>query len=104
MRFRVRIEAPSTTQGPSGQPLDQWSLYAERFAAVVPTAGSERFAAQQQFARTPTTWKLRHLEGVNPSMRLVFKGRVYDIVSVVDPDETRRELILTTLERVGEPA
>jgi SPP1 family predicted phage head-tail adaptor len=104
MRFRVVIEQRSTKQDASGEPLLEWDLFASRRAAKVSTTGSEQFAAQQQFGRVPTVFALRYLDGVLPSMRLREGGKVYEIISVVDPDGRKTDLTITTLERVGESA
>jgi SPP1 family predicted phage head-tail adaptor len=104
MRFRVRIEQRTTQQADSGEPLDQWDFFASRRAGKKVMTGSERFAAQQQFGRLPTVFQLRYLAGVLPSMRLISDGKIYDVVSAVDPDGTKAELEITALELVGEPA
>jgi SPP1 family predicted phage head-tail adaptor len=103
MRFRVQIERPSLEQGDSGQPVDEWILVADRRAAKTISTGSESMTPQQQIARVPVLWKLWHLEGIDTNMRLRSDGRVYEIVSAIDPDGTKRELHISTLERVGEP-
>lgn len=103
MRFRIAIERRSDAQDAAGQQLDEWSTFASRRASQEgPEAGSEPNAAQQQVGRMPTTWRLRFVAGVLPSMRVRVGQRVYDIVSAADPDGMKRELVLTTLERVGE--
>jgi head-tail adaptor len=105
MRFHVRIERPSAEQGPSGQPVDEWLLFAARRAARKAGAiGSEAMAPQQRFARAPVLWKLRWLAGVegHTEMRLVSDGKVYEIISAVDPDGLKAELHINSLERVGE--
>jgi len=102
MQHRVRIERPSDVQGPSGQPVDEWILFASRRAAKESSAGGEHLTPPQKVARVPVLWKLRHLEGVLPTMRLVCEGRVYEILSAIDPTDERMELHISTLERVGE--
>jgi SPP1 family predicted phage head-tail adaptor len=102
MRFRVLIERQSDTQEPSGQPVDVWTLFASRRAAIEALPGLEKFAPQQQVARVPTVWRTRYIAGVLPSMRLRFGQRLFDIVSAVDPDGTKTDMRITTLERIGE--
>lgn len=102
MRHRVVIERRTTAQADTGEPLDQWELFATRRAERLATPGNELWAAQQQAGRVPTVFKLRYLAGVLPSMRLSCDGKLYDIVSAV-PDAQNSELLITTQELVGEP-
>lgn len=101
-RFRVQIQQRTSTQDASGQPLYQWNLFASRRAEQVPGSGSERVEGQQQIARSPITWRFRYVDGVKPSMRIVFSGRVYEILGVTDPDGMKRFLDVSSTERVGE--
>lgn len=102
MRHRVLIQRPSEVQGDSGQPIDAWITFASRRAVKITAPGEEHMTPQQRVARAPVTWKLRWLSGVVPSMRLVADGKVYEILSAIDPNDDRRELHVSTLERVGE--
>jgi SPP1 family predicted phage head-tail adaptor len=102
MRFRVVIQRPSDVQGDSGQPVDQWIVFASRRAMKELTAGSEHMVPQEQIARVPVLWKLRFLRGVTPKMRLLSDGKVYEILSAIDPDGMLNELHISSLERVGE--
>jgi SPP1 family predicted phage head-tail adaptor len=104
MRFRVTIESRTSVQDASGEQLNTWNLFASRRAGKVSTSGSEQFAAQQQFGRVPTIFAMRYVAGVLPSMRLREGGKVYEIVSVVDPDGGKTEMNVMCEERVGESA
>jgi SPP1 family predicted phage head-tail adaptor len=104
MRFRIAIEQRTQVQGSSGEPLDTWNLFASRRAAKVALTGTEQWAAQQQYGRVPTIFSTRYIDGVLPSMRLLEGEKVFEIVSAVDPDGTKTEMTITTLERVGESA
>jgi SPP1 family predicted phage head-tail adaptor len=103
MRHEVRIEKRTSRQADSGQPLDEWDLIADGLRAErLATPGRELWAAQQQAARVPVMWKLRFRADVAPEMRLICAGKLYDITSVIDPEGKGAELVVTSLERVGE--
>lgn len=103
LRHQVRIEKQSTSRDAAGQPLEQWTLFALRRAAIQRTPGSEIFAAQERNGRVPTVFRLRWVDGVLPAMRLLFGGKVYDIQSATDPDGLKDELVISALELVEEP-
>lgn len=50
----------------------------------------------------PTVFRLRWRDGVLPAMRLVSGDRVFNIVSAIDPDGMRAELVITAEELVEE--
>ena len=101
MRHQVRLETRSTARDAAGEPLLSWSLFAERRAELVRTPGTELFA-QGRNGRVPTVFKLRYLAGVTPAMRLLCKGKVFNIISAIDPDGHRAELLVTAEELVEE--
>jgi SPP1 family predicted phage head-tail adaptor len=107
MRYEVRIEKPSTAPDPAGEPIGSWVLVVDkRRAELMATPGREFYSAAERQARVPTMFKIRHPRSdftVEPQMRLVFKGRWFDILSAVDPDGLEVELVISTEERVGEP-
>ena len=106
MRHVVRIEQRSTAQSSSGDPLLSWSPFASRRrAAIMATPGREFFASAERQGRIPTVFQLRYLAGVTPAMRLIRERDgvdvVYKILSAIDPDQLRVELVITCEELVG---
>ncbi len=102
MRFQIDIMVRSSTQDAAGETLNTWAIFATRRAAIQRTAGREVFAAAARNARVPTVFRLRWLDGVLTGMRVQYDGRLFNITSAVDQEETHEELILTTDELVGE--
>ena len=104
LRHTVRIERRSSTQDAAGEQVNSWSLVFHKRAALVRTPGREVFAAAERQGRVPTVFKLRFVEGVLPEMRLIHGGKVFDIVSAIDPTGMRAELHITAEEHVEESA
>lgn len=106
MRHLVRLEQRTTEQDSAGERSVTWMLVCERRAAIQRTPGSEPFAAQQRQGRVPTVFRLRYpvdlSAPVGPHMRLIHDGRIFDIVSAVDQEGLKEELIITAEERIGE--
>lgn len=102
MREQVRLESRSTAQDTVGEQILTWSLFALRRAEVVRTPGKELWASMERNGRVPTMWKLRWLDGVLPAMRLICRGKVYNIVSALDPTGRQEELLITSEELVGD--
>lgn len=102
MRHRVTIQQRSTGTDAAGGVLNTWTTFAERWAAIERTSGSEVWASAQKSARVPTVFWLRYLAGVEPKMRLLCGGSVYEILSAVDQAGMKSELVITAEEFVGE--
>lgn len=105
MRVALRLEQQTTMKNAAGEPKREWLLFRECRGEVVRTAGRELFASDERQARVPTLFRLRYVDGVLPKMRLIAKmvgsEKVYEILSAVDPDGMRSELLITCEERVG---
>jgi SPP1 family predicted phage head-tail adaptor len=101
LRHRVTLEAPvATADGGGGADL-AWAPVATvwaRLRAQRATAGRENQATVQVVSHEVT---LRWRGDVTPRMRLVYEGRVLEIRSVRDPDETKRWLVLVCEERAA---
>lgn len=97
---RIRIEQRLTTQDAAGEPSIEWEEFAERWASIARTPGSEVWASAQRGGRVPTVFRLRYLAGVLPEMRVVAQERVYEIRSVVRESGRASELLLVTEEIV----
>lgn len=107
MRKVVRVEKQTQTKDAAGEPLTQWSLVFERRAQIIRTPGRELWMSQERSGRIPTTFIIRFPRDDNmtvlPQMRLTCDGRLYDIVSAIDPDGLKAELEITCVEYVNNP-
>ena len=100
-RHLVEIQHTSWVQDPlTGEMWEDWTTYARVWAAVEDISGREFWAAQQVQSEVTTRVRLRYLPGVEPSMRVLHAGRTLEIVAVLEPDGTRRELQLLCKELV----
>jgi SPP1 family predicted phage head-tail adaptor len=97
---RISIEVRSTTQDAAGEPAVEWQPFAQRWASIERTPGSEVWASAQRSGRVPTVFRLRYLDGVKPAMRVVVGTSVYDIKSVVRPSGRAPDMLLVTEELV----
>jgi SPP1 family predicted phage head-tail adaptor len=100
MRFQVSLERRSSTQDVAGEPVDSWVVFATRRCAIERFTGREVWTSEERHARTPTVFRLRYLEGVEPDMRLMFGTRSFNILSVVDVGELHEQLIITAEEEL----
>ena len=102
MRHRVTIQQRSTSTDAAGGQRATWENVATRWAAMDWVSGSEVTASATTSGRVPTVFRLRYLEGVAPKMRMLLGSAVYNILSAVDQEGRKAELIITAEELVEE--
>ena len=77
---------------------ETWNEVATVFARVEPVSATMRFGAGQTLEEATHRVTLRHRAGLSSGMRFVRGGRVLDILTARDPDETGRYLECRTKE------
>jgi SPP1 family predicted phage head-tail adaptor len=102
MRHRVTLQRRATGVDAAGGVLNGWVDFATRSASIDRAPGSEVWAAAQKSGRVPVVFRLRYLAGVTPAMRLLFDGRAHNILSAVDQEGRKAELVITAEELVEE--
>lgn len=77
-----------------------WATYAEVWGSLEPLRGEELVRAQQVNSEVSGRSGIPYLPGAAPSMRVLCRGRVYQILAVIDPEERHREMVLYWKEQV----
>jgi SPP1 family predicted phage head-tail adaptor len=98
LRHRVRLQEYVISKDSFGAEVENWSDTATVWASIEPLSGREYFAAQQINAEVSTKITIRYRAGVKPTMRILFGGRIFEILSVINTEEKNRELILMCRE------
>lgn len=106
MREVIHLQVQTTAQDATGQPRLVWGELATRRAEKTATPGREVWASGERAGRVPTVFRIRYPRelDMSPKLRLVHRDRVYDVVSCVDLDGRRVDMLLTCDELVGEVA
>ncbi len=98
LRSFVHIERPEDTQEPAGQGKIQWLPFTKAWGWFENMSAT---AAQSgQTIEQARSWRFhtRFREGIDKSMRLVYRGRVFDIQAILNPDERNEEVVLMVQE------
>ena len=102
MRHKVVIQQNVPTEKDSyGAEVDNWTDYATVWASIEPARGREFWESQQVNAEVTGRIRIRYLGGITPKMRVKHGNRIFDIVSVINPEERNRELQLMVKESVN---
>lgn len=97
---RMIFETPTDTPTAGGDPGLTWSTFATRWVSLHPLAGDERTQAHQVVAQASHEVRMHYLAGLTTRMRGRIGSRIFNIGSVIDPEEQHRELRLTCTEEV----
>ena len=97
---RVTLERKVSQRDPAardavGQPLDQWEPVATVWANVKTVTGSafnERQAGGTEISAGNTSIRIRARDDIEPTMRVIYRGKVYDIRAVLR-DDTSGEFV-----------
>lgn len=102
---RITIQRKSTGRDACGGELPAaWETFATRWASVEPLQGREYNSPSGEHAVATTRFRLRYLHGVTASMRVVFEGSVFNLVSPpIDHNMQHVELHLMTEQTEEEP-
>lgn len=99
LRHRVRLEGPPATAPDGlGGGAEAWPLVEELWAHVQPLNATERYRQHQEQHAVTHRVTIRYRTGVSTKQRLVFDGRVLEIMGIINPTETTAYLILECVE------
>ncbi len=101
LRHRVEIQTLTAVYDEIGAPSEEWVSIASVWAAVEPVSGREYWAAAVVQAETNVKVTMRYLPGITPHHRLIFKGKLHEIQSVINTEERNRELVLMCKGEAG---
>lgn len=98
----ITLQKRSITRDSIGNGVETWADHSTRWAEVITTGGSEFYAAQRLNVETTALFKIRYTTAINTLMRIKFGERLFDILSVVDPDGRRVFLNISAKERMSD--
>lgn len=97
-RHELALEAAALTPDGAGGHAEAWAEVATLYARVEPVSAASRFGADQTLETETHRITLRHRAGIESGMRFRLRTRLFTIVTVHDPDETRRYLVCRARE------
>lgn len=85
LRHRVEIQAQVTTEDSSGEVVQSWSSVATVWACIQPMSARETIMGQAMSSDVTTRIIMRYRDDVTASMRILHRGREFNIRGVI-PD------------------
>jgi SPP1 family predicted phage head-tail adaptor len=101
LRHRITIEAPVEAQAADGSIVTTWETFTEAWASIEPLIGREYFAQQREQAAVSHRIRMRYQPGITHKMRVAWGTRIFEIESVLNVGERKREIVLMASESIG---
>lgn len=98
LRTELIVEDVVAAGDGAGGVVETWVEVATLFAHVEPVRARTRFGADQHQVDISHRITIRHRDGILRRMRFRNRERVFEIRSLVDPDESGRYLVCETRE------
>jgi len=104
LRHRVSIERPGLTQDPAtGEMIPGWQLVRKAWASVEPLSAREFIAAGADQSELSARIVMRHRGDLAPNMRIVHRGKIYNIEGVLpDPESGLHYVTIPVSEGVDD--
>lgn len=85
LRHRITIQERQNVQDPvSGEMLPSWAVLHSNIACSVnPLSAKELIAAAAVQSKVTARIMIRHLDNIDATMRILWRGKVYDIYGVL---------------------
>ena len=94
LRERVTVQQASDNRNSLGEAVQTWSTFATRWASVEGISSREFFLQGQQQTEASHRVRMRYPSGLTQQMRLQWRGRTLEIVSLLEHgNRTEHELL-----------
>jgi SPP1 family predicted phage head-tail adaptor len=90
---KILIQKVTVTTGETGQPVETWTTYREKWARLTYESGLERFEADKETAVNVVKFWIRYESTITEQMRVYYSGCYYDILHIEEVGR-RQYLIL----------
>lgn len=86
LRERVTVQQATESRNRLGESISEWSTFSEVWASVQGVSAREFLLAGQQQIELSHRVKMRYLTGLTSKMRLSWRGRTLEIISILEHD------------------
>jgi SPP1 family predicted phage head-tail adaptor len=103
---KIQIQTCTSSYDKYGNESGEWTTILTPWANAVCTTGKEYYQAAQVNAENDMTFKIRYSKRIHQlhtsEVRIVYKGRTYNVKQITDYREQHKELVIRAAEINGE--
>lgn len=82
LKHRITFQKLTATTNENGFEIEDWKDYKTVWAAITNLHGREYFEAAAVKAENTVKFTIRYVPNIEPTMRIIFKGKQYNISSI----------------------
>ena len=97
----ITIERRGQSQDATGQLKETWTKTADVWASIRPTSARDFYASSGARAEISHEIIIRHGPIVRPQDRILYNGRVFEVVAPMNIEERDRYIKMMSIERAG---
>jgi SPP1 family predicted phage head-tail adaptor len=97
-RHRITFQEFSETTNENGFPVQGWTDVKTVWAMIKTLQGREYYEAATTQNENTVRFVIRYTSGINPDMRIKYKERTFEILSVINDDELNKTLTIMAKE------
>jgi len=101
LRHKVTFHQYFETQDTTGHAIKTYTPLATRSVSIEPLSGRELEVARQVNAEITHKVEMRYLANLSPRLRFLFGSRVFEILSILNIEEKKKQLTLLCVERAA---
>ncbi len=98
LRHLGSIEKYTESKDSFGATTKAWTEFFPVWCNIQPLRGNETYVSAEKHATATHQVTLRYKNGINPKMRLIVRGRTFEILSVINVGERDKMMQLTVEE------
>lgn len=98
LKHRLTFQSFTTTVNDNGFEVEEWVDFKTVWAAITNLHGREYFAAAAVKVENTVKFTIRYIEGIDEGMRMLFKGKQYNISSIDNIKYANKYLEIKALE------
>lgn len=87
LRHRITFQKLLESKNEYGEVTNQWEDYKTVWAEIKPVSGKQFFEAKQINSEISHNVYIRYRLDLSPNMRILYKGRVFDILYIMNVNE-----------------
>lgn len=95
---RLQFQTPPGTIGKDGYPSTEWTDFKKVWGEVKTQRGYKVFSSDASQWQGKSIFGIRYREDLSEEMRIVLKGKTYEIESIVNDDERDQWLTIIAKE------
>ena len=95
LTHQIILQIKSITQDAELNSIETWRDWRTVWASPLPKTGREYYRLATNNSEITEAFKIRYIAGVNPHQRIKFRGKLLEMIEVVNEEERNKTLILT---------